>query len=189
MAAPSIVLMSLTKPNRLTPSWSINRNFWTLDSFSRSRNTRIVKKPTIGNAYVRPLGRDPSTISLGLSYAPAASKVLRGSESRRDHWIQPLIDLDSLLDQILILEFGKISYGQWVLDSAKDDYQNLYILPFTVDSVPAPAANPLLRFFVEPGVVVNDDAIVPRIIKVALSFTAVEEFISTKPRFVRSVEL
>ena len=188
MAAPSITLMSLTKPNRLTPSWSIDRNFWTLDSFSRTRNTRIVKKPTIRNAYVRPIGRDPSTINLGLSYAPAAAKAFRGSEPRRDHWIQPLIDLDSLLNEILVLEFGKIGYGQWVLDSAKDDYQNFYVLPSTVNRAPANIPNPLIGFFVPPATVVSDDAIAPRIIKVALSFTAVEEFISTKPRFVRSVE-
>ena len=182
MAAPNITLMSLTKPGNLVPSWFINRDFWTLDSFSRSRNTRTVKKATIGTTYVRPVGRDPSTISIGLSYAPAAAKALRGAEPRREHWIQPLIDLDNLLNQVLILEFGKIGYGQWVLDSAKDDYQNLYVLPSTRNF---PSVSNL--FLGGLSAIVGEDAVAPRIIKVSMSFTAVFENISTKPRFIRAI--
>ena len=99
-------------------------------TWTRSTNHRVARHAVVGGYRTRPLGDEPPTMSIGGLYAPAGR--VGGTPPTRDaleNWFKPeLFDWDEMRGQTGEFRTGRLSYGQWTLESVDYDHQSLAVL-------------------------------------------------------------
>ena len=102
---------------------------WHIASFARTRKNRTFTLPTIGGAYVRPLGRQPTTLSLNLVLSiGGTSKKPAPPLASPKNWYASLVKQidDSFVGQLVDLEMY-LDFGLYVLESVDYNHDNMIV--------------------------------------------------------------
>ena len=124
------VLISLTKVGELHPSWTAEYGQWTIANCTRASSSRVKVTAAYRGFHVDPLGKQPPMMNMTLQYAPLGhtgmDPRLRRHYGRR--WEKPILDLEDLETEEVLLKIGKITWGTYVLRSVNSNLQKLLLL-------------------------------------------------------------
>lgn len=101
-----------------------------MDTWTRSASVRVARRNTVGGYRVLRLPPDPPSITVSGRYAPAGVSGRRPPvRSTGENWyVHDLSDWEAKLGETGRLQFGRIAYGDYLLETVDLDHRDLAVL-------------------------------------------------------------